>query len=436
MLRTVPGSLVGAILVGSVATTVNAQEISWWYETANPDQRRALDELMVQPFEADNPDVDLVIDYRGSELDRQLRIAMLSGRGPDVVMTPGPAFVASMAQAGQLLPLDGYAESFGWNDRILPVFLELGNYDGVLYALPKTYETIGLFYNTRVFEENGWEAPTTIAEMEAIADEMVAQGIVPFAAGNSNWQGTNEWYVSLVLNSVAGPDNTYQALTGNLPWTAEPFVEAITVLKDWWDEGYFGPDYFSLTTEQAFATISDGTAGMAPTGTWSFQWVPVYFDGREGEIAFTGFPSAEGLPSPIYPLGVGSTFSIAATSDAADGAASVIDYIFSDTFYSAMNSVWQGEWNTPLRDLSGITIAAGDVPQYGEAMASLASAVDNNQYGYTTWTFLPPATANYIIQGIEEVWFGDLSVEAYLAEVDSIFQRELAEGKVPAIPLR
>lgn len=430
-------TMIAAIALGLSATLPAAgEEISWWYETANPEQRRALDEILVQPFQAENPDSKVVIDYRGSELDKQLRIAMLSGRGPDVVMTPGPAFVASMAQAGQLMALDGYAEKYGWDERLLPVFLELGKYDGKLFALPKTYETLGLFYNTKMFADNGWQAPKTIPEMEALADKMLAKGIVPFAAGNASWQGTNEWYVSLVWNSVAGPENTYKALKGEIPWTSQPFVDAITKLKEWWDKGYFGPDYLSLTTEQAFATISDGRAAMAPTGTWSFQWVPTYFDGREDEIAFIGFPSAEGLPAPIYPLGIGSTFSIAANSDAADGAAAVINYIFGDTFYGAMNSVWKGEWNTPLRDLSGVSIEEGAVPQYGEAMADLASAVDKNQYGYTTWTFLPPATANFVIQGIEEVWFGNVSVEDYLKQIDETFQTELAEGKVPAIPAR
>lgn len=426
-----------AVALGvAVGFPSTAQEISWWYETANPEQRKALEDVFEKPFEAANPGADVVLDYRGAELDKQLRIAMLSGRGPDIVMTPGPAFVASMAQAGQLLALDEYADVLGWSNRVLPVFLELGRYDGALYALPKTYETIGLFYNTAIFEENGWEAPTTIPEMEALADQMLAMDIVPFAAGNSNWQGTNEWYVSLVLNSVAGPDNTYKALTGEMPWTSEPFVEAITTLKAWWDRGYFGPNYFSLSTEQAFATISDGTAAMAPTGTWSFQWIPTYFEGREDEVAFIGFPSAEGIPSPIYPLGIGSTFSIAANSDAADGAAAAIDYIFGETFYGEMNSVWQGEWNTPLRDLSNVSVDPGAVPQYAGAMTTLAASVDQDQYGYTTWTFLPPATANFIIQGIEEVWLGSRSVEEYLAQVDETFQSELADGKVPAIPAR
>ena len=99
------------------------------------------------------PDDELTIDFRGSELDKQLRVAMLSGSGPDVVYTAGPSYVAAMAQAGQLLPLDDYAQKLGWNDRILPVFLELGKYNGKLYALPKTYETLGLFYNKTLFDE-------------------------------------------------------------------------------------------------------------------------------------------------------------------------------------------------------------------------------------------------------------------------------------------
>ena len=87
------------------------------------------------PFNAANPEYDLSIDFRGSELDKQLRVAMLSGSGPDVVYTAGPSYVASMAQAGQLLALDDYAQKLGWNDRILPVFVELGKYNGKLYAL-------------------------------------------------------------------------------------------------------------------------------------------------------------------------------------------------------------------------------------------------------------------------------------------------------------
>ena len=334
------------------------------------------------------------------------------------------------------MPLDDYAAKLGWNDRILPVFLDLGKYDGKLYALPKTYETLGLFYNKTLFAKNGWTAPTTIPELEALADKMKAAGIVPFGAGNADWRPTNEHYVSIVLNSIAGPDNVAKALNGEIPWTAPPFVTAIDTLNKWWQAGYFGPDYFSLTGEQAFAQIATGKAGMAPTGTWNFQNVQAYFPANNAEPGFVGFPSAEGVPYPIYALGIGSTFSIAASSKNPDGAASVIDYVFSNDFYGKMNTVWQGEWNTPLKDLSGVKLGDGVMPLYGEVMASLAKSVSANQYGYTTWTFLPPATDTYLVSGIEEVWLGKTTTEDFLAKLDATFQKEKAAGKVPAIPPR
>jgi raffinose/stachyose/melibiose transport system substrate-binding protein len=433
--------LAGAALIGLAVTSTAslAQDktpVSWWYEAASPENQANLKSVLVDTFNAASTKDELSIDFRGNELDKQLRVAMLSGSGPDVVYTPGPAYVAAMAQAGQLLPLDDYAATLGWNDRILPAFLNMGKFDGKLYALPKTYETVGLFYNKTLFEQNGWTPPTTIAELDDLAAKMKAAGMVPFAAGNADWRGTNEWYVSMILNSVAGPDNVAKALKGEMPWTAEPFVKAIDTLNHFWQEGYFGPDYFSLTGEQAFASVASGKAGMAPTGTWSFQNVGTYFPPANAEAGFVGFPSGEGVPYPIYPLGIGSTFSIAAASTNPDGAAAVIDYVFTDSFYGAMNTVWQGEWNIPLKDLSNVKMGDNVLPLYGETMANLASAVNANQYGYTTWTFLPPATDSYVISGIEEVWLGKITTAQFLETMDATFKQELAEGKVPAVPAR
>ena len=272
-------ALLMTALAAGLATSAAAQDrITWWYEAATPERQKQIEELLVKPFEAANPNEKLVIDYRGNELDKQLRVAMLSGSGPDVVYTPGPSYVAPMAQAGQLLALDDYAKQYGWDTKIIPVFLDMGRYDGKLYALPKTYETLGLYYNKTLFDEHGWKAPTTVSELESLAAEMKAAGITPFAAGNADWRGANEWFVSIALNSIAGPDNVYKALNGDIPWTAPPFVDAIDTLAKWWDAGYFSKEYFSLTSsEQTTALLAQGKAGMMPSGTWNFQNVATYF---------------------------------------------------------------------------------------------------------------------------------------------------------------
>ncbi|WP_054311308.1 extracellular solute-binding protein [Mesorhizobium sp. 1M-11] len=428
--------LAAAALVAATTHFATAQErVSWWYEQATPDQQKLIQGNIVDPFDKSQSKYHLTVDYRGTELDKQLRVAMLSGSGPDVVYTAGPSYVAPMAQSGQLLPLDDFAAKYGWNDRVLPVLLDMGRYNNKLYALPKTYETLGLFYNKSLFDKHGWKVPTSLGELDTVADAMLKEGIVPFAAGNGDWRGANEWFVTLALNAVAGPENINKALRGEMPWTAEPFVKAINTLDQWWQKGYFGKNYFSLTSsEQTADMLAAGRAGMMPSGTWQFQNVSTYFGKSGAAPGFVGFPSASG--DPIFPLGVGSTFSIAAKSKYPDGAAAVIDFVFSPAVYGSMNSAWQGEWNIPLKDLSKVKMADNVMPLFTQTMTTLAKAVNDGNYGYTTWTFLPPATDGYLINGIEEVWLKRTTTEDYLAKLDATFQKEKQAGKIPAVPAR
>ncbi|TPW30295.1 ABC transporter substrate-binding protein [Pararhizobium mangrovi] len=428
--------LIAAVAMLGAVHAANAQDrVTWWYEQATPAQQKLIQDNIVEPFDKANPKYNLSIDYRGNEIDKQLRVALLAGNGPDVVYTAGPSYVAPMADAGQLLPLDDYASKYGWNDRILKVFLEMGRYNGKLYALPKTYETVGLFYNKTLFDKHGWTPPKSLDELEALAAKMKDAGITPFAAGNADWRGANEWFVTLALNAVAGPENLNKALRGDMPWTAEPFVKSIDRLKSWWEDGYFGKNYFSLTSsEQAADMMASGRAGMMPTGTWQFQNVTLYGKKDGSTAGFVGFPSASG--DPVFPLGIGSTFSIASKSSDPDGAAALINFVFSPKVYGSMNSAWQGEWNIPLKDLSKAEMTDEVTPLFTQTMKTLSTAVKDGNYGYTTWTFLPPATDSYLINGIEQVWLDKISTEDFLSKLDETFQREKKAGKVPSIPAR
>ena len=110
--------------------------------------------------------------------------------------------------------------------------------------------------------------------------------------------------------------------------------------------------------------------------------------------------------------------------------------MFKPDFYSKMNSAWQGEWNMPLKDLSQVKLSDKVIPLYTEAMKNLSAAVGAGNYGYTSWTFLPPATDTYMISGIEEVWLKKIKTADYLKKLDDTFKKEKDAGKAPAIPPR
>jgi raffinose/stachyose/melibiose transport system substrate-binding protein len=424
-----------AALLSARGYAQDKKPVVWWTGFADPEQKAVFDNDIINPFNAANPGHLLSVDYRGSELDTQTRAALLSGSGPDIVETSAPAAVTPLVEAERLLDLTPYADQLGWNSRIIPLFLNLGRYSGKLYSLPRTYETTGLFYNATLMEQRGWKVPTDIASLEALGDEMVASGIIPLIAGNANVRGISGHYPTIAMNAIAGPANIYKALSGEMPFTAKPFLDSIEALKRWWDKGYFGKDYFSITDEQAVAAMSQGKAAMMPTGTWHFQNIATYFGENGQEPGFAGFPSAPDVGAPVFPLGVGSTLSISQNSANPDGAAGVLDFIFTPEAYGNLNSDWQGEWNIPLSDLSGVVMKPGVLPLFTRSMANLAEAVAKGEYGYTSWAFFPPETGDYTIE-IEEVWLGRQTPEQFLEQMQSTFEREKADGLVPALPPR
>ena len=137
------------------------------------------------------------------------------------------------------------------------------------------------------------------------------------------------------------------------------------------------------------------------------------------------------MPYPLYAVGTGSTMSINKNSANPDGAAAFLDYLYSDDFYDRISKDWPGDWNLPLTSIDEAKLDKAVSPLFAHTFANFAKAVAAGDYGYTTWTFWPPATEDYLIHGIEQVWLGQVTTEAYLAKTQEIFAKELADGKVP-----
>ena len=89
-----------------------------------------------------------------------LKTSLDAGAGPDVMYyDTGPGFAGVLARAGLLLPLDDAYEQYAWNERILPIARERASFDGVTFGIGNELEIVGTFYNERIFDEQGLEAP-------------------------------------------------------------------------------------------------------------------------------------------------------------------------------------------------------------------------------------------------------------------------------------
>ena len=436
-------SLMLLLLVSISLAPTTAQErtqIEFWMWGAQPHLQDVIRAVLVDTYNESQDQFELVMTFR-NDVDSVIASVLPAGGGPDLVYGSGPAFVIPFAQAGHLANMEPYSEMYGWRDRIIAPIYQSGTVGGDLYALPNSLNTMGVFYNKVLFEENGWEIPTTFAGLEAIMDDALSQGLYASVTGNKGWRPVNENYTQLFLNHWAGPQVVYDAITGAIPWTDAAIAEAIQKSADWFQADYLaGEDYFNLNFLDAVFLLASNQSPFFFGPSIVFQFATDFYNEENGnldELGFFPLPSREGLPSPLYILGTAATLSINGNSapEVQDAVASIIDRMMTQEFLVGMAmGGWPGYWGVPISQMDiNLDDFTGLSRGFLSVMQETVSAVNAGNFGYAPDAFFPPATQATFIE-VDAVWVGDLSVEDFLASVQTAYDEDQAAGLVITPP--
>lgn len=396
---------------------------------------------VVEAFKKAHPDIEIAVSFKNADdINRLVGTALQSGDGPDLVPTGGPSSAIQFAQANMFQPLDEYASKYDWESKILPWALDFGKIDGKLLTLPNEFETMLLFYNRTVFEREGWKPPATRDELEALAEEMTAKDITPFAAGTADFAETLGWFVTVFFNHCAGPEAIKRALTGEIPWTDAAFVDSIALLADYFERGWFGGgsrEFLTAGFDKVHGSFGEGSAGMLMEGTWFLEEIDGFFGkegGNDNEWDWAPLPAlGPGVAPELFELGIGSTVSISRDSEQADATATFLNW-----YYSEPKRVGERIAAVPGRMNIPINIAESDFPstvdpRVARVLAVLSDATSEGNYGYTAWTFWPPKSYQYLYEKMQDVLVGELTPEQYCAGLDEQFREELEAKTVPPI---
>ena len=234
-----------------------------FYHTMGAQLKAILDEYIPE-FNAMYPNITIEHDMMGDydALREQITTELTAGNSPSLSYCY-PDHVALYQKAKKVISLDDYimsdaivtrddgtTETMGYtqdqlNDFISAYFEEGRAYgDGKMYTLPITKSTEVLYYNKTVFEENGWEVPTTWQEMEILCAKIKAKypNDIPFGYDSeSNWFITmTEQFGSAYTSSKKGEYFLFNNQTNR------SFVEAF---RTWYNKGYF-------TTEEIYGNYT------------------------------------------------------------------------------------------------------------------------------------------------------------------------------------
>ena len=115
---------------------------------------------IIKAFEAEHPDISVRIQVQPySSYWTTLKTAMRGGSAPDVFWM-NAVNIQLYASEGVLQPLDEFIERDGFDMGVHPKeMLSIYTYQGTHYAMPKDFDTVGLWYNKELFDRAGVPYP-------------------------------------------------------------------------------------------------------------------------------------------------------------------------------------------------------------------------------------------------------------------------------------
>ncbi len=384
-----------------------------------------LDEPLKEAF----PDVD--IEFKMYNDRQSLQVEVAGGGGPDILSLDGPTDVAEFAKSDRVLPMDSYAEQYGWKDLFYDWAYDSCFYDGKLYSLPTSFEGMVLYYNEDVFKDHEWEVPETLEDLEKLMAEIKEAGIIPLSFGNANYQGAVDWLYSTFTSCYAGPDSIKAVMTGEGKFTDPAIKDSLQMMVDWWEKGYIGDNSSqAVTQEDMIAFFAEGRAAMMINGTWATsQLGTIYPDCNWNSIIM---PAKEGEDA-IFPLATGGGYAINANTENADLAAEVLNFLFTDYDNHYASIVDANYQPYPLKTFDMEKIKGVDEKVYEQYELLMDAQVDN-RIGFCSWTFYPSEMRVYMNENTDAVFLGELSLDEYLEKAQTYVDEAIADGSVPILP--
>lgn len=402
----------------AAATTEAAGEVTLKVFSNLPDRKNGqglVEQMIIDEYMTENPNVKIEVEALDEEAYKTKFKAYSMEGMPDVVSIWGqPSFLDEVVDAGVLAELN----QADYKDyKFVGGSLDGFTYDGKLYGLPRNTDVACIYYNQKMFDDNGWKVPKTYDELLALADEINKAGITPMAMdGGDGWPMAV--YLTDVLYKLTAQD--YADIVSNAISTgdfSDPALQKATMLlKQAADAKLFQNGYDSQDYGTAQNLFTNGQAAMFYMGSWESSMAlneDIPEEVRTNIRAFT-MPTVDGGKAGATDITAwnGGGYAIAADSEVKEEAVKFLNYMYQPDKLSKYG--WE----------NGVGMSAQDQSAYmtGDETALQLQILDAvNSATSTSGTTIndrgPSAFKTSIESEIQSVSNGTTAIEDFLATI-------------------
>lgn len=310
---------------------------------------------------------------------------------PDLLMLDNPD-MQQIATTGALTPLSDYGlDTAGF----YPTILSAGTYQGKVYGLAPTVNSIALIYNKKLLAKAGITTPpTTWAELSADAQKATGSGVY-----------------GLAMSAIASSEGTWQFLP--FFWTAGADLKnldspeaarALTYWKSFIDNGTMSKSSLNWSQANVNDQFIAGKAAFMINGPWNFP----NLDAAKGlDYGVASIPVPKAGDKVAAPLG-GEVWTVPVTSPERQKAAAKVIACLN----SPANQLKFAKANYTVPSRSSVSQAyAKQVPAMASFVTEVSTARARTAELGTKW----PVAATAIYNAIQSVLTGKASVADALA---------------------
>jgi multiple sugar transport system substrate-binding protein len=223
------------------------------YGTGPADTSQKYWQTIADDFHAANPDITVKVQtINWNDFDTKVQTMVQNRQYPDI--TEGDYF-SNYAQEGLLYKA---SDVFTDPDNLMPVFKTLGSYNGTQYGLPFTTSARALFYNKKIFADDGITTPpATWDEVAADAAKIEAKGKIGFGLP----LGPEEAQAETLLWFL-GNGGGYQDAAGKWVINSPQNVETMEYMTKLVKAGDTEPNPGTKNRTDLFEQFGEGQIGM------------------------------------------------------------------------------------------------------------------------------------------------------------------------------
>lgn len=334
-------------------------------------------DALEEEFNATHDDIVLTIDSP-NDASTILRTRFIREDYPDIIGIGGDINYSYYIDAEILADVSDYPGLENIKQSYLDIgeALEIVPTDGV-YGVPYAANAAGILYNRDMFEEHGWEIPTTWDEFIALCEEIQSQGILPLEFGFlDKWTCLAPWNALAV--DLAPADVCKQVNRGETTFTQE-YREAAEKYIQLMEYGPDDPVAYSYN--DACTAFARGEAAMYPIGSYA---VPQILSvNPEMNIDSFVMPGSDDPEGNTLNSGIDLQFCVTAACPDKEAAYEVLDFLLQDDvvqqYITDQNSIPCKEGDFELApQLDGMSeyIESGNMTDYQDHYYPSEMAVD------------------------------------------------------------